>query len=383
MCLCTLGHHANCFRFETNPPKCPDNSYCLHGGESLQDEMRCPTKIMCNWTDCFFGDRCQFQAKGIGLTLDDILRYHIRPHIPMQDQSNTLKWTCALTMIVFVAGLINSILSIITFRSKKSREVGCGIYLLALSITSLLIVSVFTLKFWFLFLTYTNLSVNRSFHRGGCRSLEFTLKVCLYVDSWLNAAVALDRAMTVHKGVGFNKALSKRIARCMLIILPLLVIVSLIHEPLYRDLVDDSEEERVWCVLKHTFAIETYNRIILLFHSIAPFCANLFSALFIIFSGARRATRVQKRLNYRQHLAAQFEEHKSLVISPIVLVILTVPRIWIAFLSGCVKVSHNVWLYLSSYLISFIPSMSIFFVFVCPSSFYREQFKESFKCCLR
>ena len=295
MCLCTREHHANCFKFETTPPKCPDNSYCLHGGQCLQNHHKCPTKIMCNCTDCFFGDRCQFQAKGIGLTLDDILRYHIRPHIPMDDQSSTLQWTCALTMIIFLAGLINSILSIITFQSKKSREVGCGIYLFASSITSLLTVSVFTLKFWFLFLTYTNLSINRSFHRGGCRSLEFTLKVCLYVDSWFNAAVALDRAMTVHKGVSFNKASSKRIARWLLIILPLLVIVSLLHEPLYRDLVDDSEEERVWCVLKHSSAIETYNRIILLFHSIAPFCANLFSALFIIFSGARRGTAVQKQ----------------------------------------------------------------------------------------
>ena len=380
MCLCTLQHHANCFRLQSTPPKCPDNSFCQNGGECFQDEMRCPTKFMCNCTDCFFGDRCQFQAKGIGLTLDDILRYEIRPHTSMHDQSNTLKWTCALTMIIFVAGLINSILSIITFRSKKSREVGCGIYLLASSITSLLTVSIFTLKFWFLFLTYTNLSINRSFHRGGCRSLEFILKVCLYVDSWLNAAVALDRAMTVHKGIYFNKSLSKRIARWMLIILPLLLIVSLIHEPLYRDLVDDSEEERVWCVLKHSSAIETYNRIILLFHSIAPFCINLFSALFIIFSGARRGTTLQKQKTYQEHLQQQFKEHKSLIISPIILVILTIPRVWIAFLSGCAKVSHNVWLYLSGYLVSFIPSMSIFIVFVCPSLFYREQFRQLLRC---
>ena len=189
--------------------------------------------------------------------------------------------------------------------------------------------------------------------------------------------------MTVHKGISFNKTLSKRIARWMLIILPLLVIASLLHEPLYRDLVDDSEEERVWCVLKHSSAIETYNRLILLFHSIAPFCINLFSALFIIIGSARRAARAQKRLNYHQHLAAQFEENKSLIISPIILVILTIPRVWIALLSGCVKVSRNASLYLFGYLVSFIPSMSIFFVFVCPSSFYREQFKESFKCCRR
>ena len=96
MCLNTLEHHANCFRLQSTLPKCPDDFYCLHEGECLMNDPECPTKIMCNCMDCFFGDRCQFPAKGIGLTLDDILRYHIRPHIPMQDQSNTLKWTCAL-----------------------------------------------------------------------------------------------------------------------------------------------------------------------------------------------------------------------------------------------------------------------------------------------
>lgn len=91
MCLCTVEHHANCFKLETTPPKCLDNSYCLHGGQCLQNHPDCPTKIMCDCIDCFFGDRCQFQGKGIGLTLDDILRYEIRLNISMHDQSNTPK----------------------------------------------------------------------------------------------------------------------------------------------------------------------------------------------------------------------------------------------------------------------------------------------------
>ena len=28
MCLCTLEHHANCFRFNSTPPKCRDQLYC-------------------------------------------------------------------------------------------------------------------------------------------------------------------------------------------------------------------------------------------------------------------------------------------------------------------------------------------------------------------
>jgi len=135
------------------------------------------------------------------------------------------------------------------------------------------------------------------------------------MDNWLNALVALDRAMMVYKGINFNKRLSKRIARWMFIILPLFLLVSIIHEPLYRDLVVDTEEQRVWCVFHYSAAVEIYNTIILLFHFLGPFCANLFSALLIICSGARRGAVAQKRLTYQQHLLQQFKEHKNFIIS--------------------------------------------------------------------
>jgi hypothetical protein len=282
-------------------------------------------------------------------------------------------------MIMFVAGLINSILSIVTFRTKDSRAVGCGIYLFASSITSLLTVSIFTIKYWFLILTQINSSSSHSVLRGGCISFEFILKVCLYMDNWLNACVALERSITVYKGINFNKLLSKRIARWIIIILPLFIMVSIIHEPLYRDLFDDTEEKRLWCVFHYSHSIETYNTIILFFHFFGPFCVNLFSALFIIFSSARRRSVIQKRQTYNQHLLQQFKDHKNLIISPIVLIVLAIPRLLVSFLSGCVKVSHNSSLYLSGYFISFIPSVTIFLIFVLPSEFYRKQFTKAIK----
>jgi hypothetical protein len=379
MCLCNLEHHANCFKFDSAPPKCRDNFHCQHGAECLQDDVLCPAVIMCNCTDCFFGERCQFYAKGIGLTLDDILRYEIRPNVTIYAQTNIVKWSSALTMVMFVAGLIDSVLGILTFRTKPSREVGCGLYLMASSITSLLTMSIFTIKFWFLILTQINPSVSRSVLRGGCLSLEFILKVCLYVDNWLNACVAIERSMTVYKGINFNKMLSKRVARWIIIILPLLIMASLIHEPLYRDLFYDSEEQRLWCVFHYLSSVQNYNTIISFLHYIGPFCANLFSALFIIFRSARRRAVAQKRQTYNQHLRQQFKEHRNLIISPIVLIILTLPRLLISFSTGCVKRSHNAWLYLSGYLVSFIPSMTLFFIFILPSDFYREQLRETIK----
>ena len=377
MCLCTTEHQASCFKFEVTPPKCLNNIHCLNGGECWQDHPIIPAITICTCIDCFFGDRCQYYAKGIGLTLDDILRYEIRSNVSINNQTVLIKWSLTLTMIMFTVSLINSILSILTFSTKQSRDVGCGLYLLASSITSLLTMIMFTIKFWFLILTQINPLISYSIHRGGCKSIEFILKICLYSNNWLNVCVAFERSITVYKGIHFNKILSKYIAKKIIFILPLLIMISIIYEPIYRDLTDDKEEQRLWCVFYYLHSVHIYNTIILFFHHIMPFCANLFSALFIISGSARRRAILQKQYTYRQHLQKQFKEHKNLIISPIILVILALPRLIISFFSGCVKVSYNSLLYISGYLISFIPSMTIFFVFVLPSDFYRKQFKKS------
>jgi hypothetical protein len=62
------------------------------------------------------------------------------------------------------------------------------------------------------------------------------------MDNWLNACVALERLIAVYKGIYFKKMLSKRIARRIIFILPLFIMVSIIHEPLNRNLFHDIEE---------------------------------------------------------------------------------------------------------------------------------------------
>ncbi|CAF1393885.1 unnamed protein product [Adineta steineri] len=98
-------------------------------------------------SSCVIGDQCNFHIKGIGLTLDDILRDELQPNKVLNNQSFSIKLSAGLTIIMFVAGLINSILSFITFQNKDSQQVGCGMYLLASSITSLFAISMFIIKF--------------------------------------------------------------------------------------------------------------------------------------------------------------------------------------------------------------------------------------------
>jgi hypothetical protein len=310
--------------------------------------------------------------------------------------------SAALTMIMFVAGLINSILSFMTFQRKDLRELGCGMYLLASSITSLLTIAMFTVKFWFLVLTQINVSTTSpSVLRGGCVSIEPVLKLFVYLDAWLNACIAVERAVNVSKGVHFDKKKSKRIARWIIIILPFFIMGTLIHEPIYRKLlevnieknktegkkdVDQTEvgqaarnatEKHVWCLTRYSRSVQEYNTAILFFHLIVPFTANLFSALFIIFGAARQRSKVRTKQTYREHVHEQLKQHKQLVISPVILLVLSLPRLIISLLSGCLKMSRYLWLYLCGYFISFTPSMLIFVVFVLPSDLYMKKFKES------
>ncbi len=300
---------------------------------------------------------------------------------------------------MFVAGVINSLLSWLTFHNEELRKVGCVIYLLASSVTSFLTISMFTVKFWFVVLTQMNPSISLSVLRGGCMFIEPILKLFIYLDTWLNACVAVERAASVFKGVSFDKAKSKRIAWWIIIIVPFCIMGSIIHEPLYRKLYNNDrfknnttanmtqedmtqekvEEDYAFCLAHYSPTVQKYNTAILFVHIVIPFTANLFSALFIIFKAARQRSTARTEQSYRKHVYNQVKSHKQLVISPLILLILSSPRLIIALLSECVDISRNLWLFLCAYFISFTPPMFIFIIFVLPSDMYRKKFKESLK----
>ncbi|CAF1185497.1 unnamed protein product [Adineta steineri] len=367
------------YKNDFNPLKPSENLLLSHDGPKQ--------------SSCVIGDQCNFYLKGIGLTLDDILRNELQPNIVLNNQSFSIKFSAGLTIIMFIAGLINSILSFITFQHKDSQQVGCGMYLLTSSMTSLLAISMFIIKFWFVVLTHINVSTSLSVLRGGCAYIEPILKLFLYLDGWLNACVAVERAILIFKGVKFDKKKSKSIARRTILILPFCIFGTLIHELVYRQLFvyetgldkidmnktnEDTNNRYVSCITHYSPSIQDYNTAILFFHLVGPFIVNLFSALFIIFGGAHQRSMARTNQNFKEHVKEQFCEHKQLIISPIVLLVLSIPRLIISLLPGCAKTSENLWLYLGPYFISFTPSMLIFLIFVFPSELYMKAFKQSF-----
>ncbi|UJR19266.1 hypothetical protein I4U23_022395 [Adineta vaga] len=87
--------------------------------------------------------------------------------------------------------------------------------------------------------------------------------------------------------------------------------------------------------------MEVFDSMVNMVHFLGPFVINLLSALLIIIVGARQRARARSRQSYREHLLERFRDHRQLLIAPCILIILAFPRLYISFISNCMKSAHN------------------------------------------
>ncbi|CAF1537599.1 unnamed protein product [Adineta ricciae] len=376
-CLCDYSRYANCFEFNFNITyDCHGLNPCENGGHCSQDKRTCPTSVICACDTCFYGTRCQFSTQGFHPSLDGILGYQIRPNLALSQQSIAVKVSIVLTITIFILGIINGFLLMMTFRRKQTRNIGCDLYLFISSIISLIMMHIFLLKTCFLILIQMNLITNRLFILLQCRSVDFIIRSFISISDWLHACIAIERIM-VLKEVSFNKKRSKEAAKWIIGITILVVTCTNTHEPLYRHLIDDDDEQRTWCAIRLSSLGQVFDSTINLLHFLLPFSINVISALVIIVITARTRSNVQRKQTYKEHLYQQLEKHKHLLVSPCILIVLASPRLIISLTSECMKSVRDPWLFLSGYFVSFFPSIVTFPVFVLPSQVYKGYFSQS------
>ena len=386
LCFCQLvdGQRVtNCLEFDHRMKRdCLGQNGCENGAQCFQDDSRCPQSSMCICSECFYGRRCQFSMNGFSLSLDGILGYHIRPNVSLRRQASVIQITLIVTIVMTLIGWINGILAFVTFNNKKTREVGCGYYLLGSSLTTLLTMTMFAVKFFLLLVTQMELVTDRSFLHIQCLLVDFLVRICLNMDQWLNACVAIERAITILEGANFSRSKSRQKAKHTIGTLLVMIVASTVYDPIYRRLIDDlslGEEKRIWCIASYPRWLRVFDSAINMIHFSVPFGINIISAVIIIWKSARQRTSLGRHLGFRQLLGEQFQHHKHLLIAPFLIVLLGLPRLIISVLSGCVKSTRNSWLYLLGYLISFISPMLTFVLFVLPSKLYKEEFNQSMR----
>jgi hypothetical protein len=242
----------------------------------------------------------------------------------------------------------------------------------------------FGLKFFILLLTQMTMINNRLFLSIQCHSIDFLLRIVLYLNQWLHACIATERAYTIIKGAQFSKKKSKSTAKFVIILLVILIVGTSIHDPIFRYLIDeesngddDKNVKRIWCTVKYGSGLQVYNSIINTIQFFGPFVINLISTIILITRKSRQQATIQTKRLYKDILIEQLRQNKHLLTAPIVLVILALPRLIMGFISTCLKSSGDSWLFLTAYFISFVPPTLTFLVFILPSEFYKKEFRKT------
>ncbi|CAF0969766.1 unnamed protein product [Adineta ricciae] len=388
--LCLCYHHrnkrlANCFRFDHEMKfDCFGRNHCENDGQCFQDSADCPTRSICVCRSCHYGSRCQFSTSGFGLSLDAILAYHIIPDVDIFHQTSIVKVSFALTILFMIVGLINGVLSLITFNNKNVLEVGCGIYLLGSSITTLLTMTLFGMKYFVYLSTQISTWQNRVLLEAQCHSLDFVLRICVNMDQWLDACVSMERAMTAIQGAAFMKAKSKQLAKRLVVVVFILIISTSIHDPIHRRIFEEKNDYddgkiRISCIVECSPTVETYDRVVNTLNFFVPFLINFISSLILIAKKTQQKVRFNKDQNSKAVFGKQIVGHQRLLIAPVVLFLLALPRLVLSYSKICMNSAKDSWLFLSGYFLSFIPTMITFLIFVLPSEFYTKECKKFFR----
>ncbi|CAF2994841.1 unnamed protein product [Rotaria sp. Silwood2] len=130
-------------------------------------------------------------------------------------------------------------------------------------------------------------------------------------------------------------------AKNIVLTLLLLNIGTTIHDPIHRRLIDvdndDDNEKRIWCIVTYSSSLQIFSTMMNIFDFLTPFFINFISALSIIILTIRQRKTVEQHQRYEKLLHEQLKRHSHLLIAPITLVILAVPRLIISFIPDCMK----------------------------------------------
>jgi hypothetical protein len=381
LCFCDIANAPDCLVFIREPNGCDKLSAnpCANSGRCIQILSHSIWDFGCACPDCTYGALCQLTIEQYTLSFDTLFGSELRPGLPLSYQSSLVKICVSIVTSLVFLGLLLNTLTFVTFIQPGARDVGVGIYLLILSIVNQLGLFVLGVKFLLIIRTQMSGSFtpNHRLLQGYCATLDYFLILLPCLSDWLNACVSIERAVNVAKRANFSKTASRRLVKYVCLGLGVFVSISILHEPFSRHIIEDPRSHTIWCVKGFRFAwLRKYGSVINIIHLFAPFACNLFSASFLLITLTRNKAAV-KQTAITNTFVRQFRQHKHLIISPIVLILLNMPRLILSLTNACTKKAWINILFISGYFISFLPLLSTFIVFVLPAEVYMKVLRET------
>ncbi|CAF1567859.1 unnamed protein product [Adineta ricciae] len=376
LCFCNSDHQPDCLFYPHESAQCAID-YCQNNGRCVQNNFNGVWDFGCVCSECTYGSLCQLTTSEYAFSLDMMLGQDIRANVSLSNQSFFIKFVLALFILMLLFGFISNFLSLIIFKKQLNvQQYGCGVYLFCLPIVGQFGLTVFVGRFIYVLGTQLYNVNHRSAARWSCVSLEYFLSTCPMLFDWLTACVAVERSVSVIKGVAFKKLDSVWWAKRVICSLLIIVFLSSWHIPFIHDIIDDPRATalHVWCVIRFPRSSLRYYRLTVnLINLIIPGLISVVATAFTLHKQTRLKQALlandSKEKGYLKSLKKQLPFYGS----PLALVVFSLVRLIFSFTLICITKQWQKYVYLTAYFISFTPLMGTFPIFVLSAKIYRTE----------
>jgi hypothetical protein len=279
-----------------------------------------------------------------------------------------------LSFCFFVIGMFNNLCSYLTFKRPEPRKTKVGNYLFVITILNQCALAILLFRFAHVLLGMFGWTTNVS-----CKTISYLLSVNTRSTYWLASWVTIDRLLiTVYPTSNGHK--NYRVAIYSSIVTIFVLFGMHVHEILVYTVLYKENSSALLCVANlNSNIVAKYNRVSTIFHYLAPFSVQVLAVTLLILHIARsRSKTIDKKLKFSKVMKEQFNVHKELYITPAIIILCALPQIILAFTLGCKQLSlwqrHTM---LFAYLLSYIPHLLGFILYVLPSSKYQKEFSET------
>jgi hypothetical protein len=360
ICICEEGHgRAVCFGFNSKLDHC---SKCFSEGKCIQGNLKVPNDFICLCRSCHQGHHCEFNMKAFSFTLDSLL-------VSFSKEVKIIYLSAAC--LLFFIGFFNNLCSFVTFKRPTPRRFGAGNYLLMVTCHNQ--IALFCLLFKFIQITVESSDI------GSCKGVSYSLSTFTRSTYWLTSWVSVDRLLIIIFPTSITLK-NPRLAICLSFTTWIILCVMHVHESIYYTIIQHTPTGFPVCVTNfNNHLISTYNRISTLIHYLFPFFVQVVAITLLIVLAARsRAKTIEHNISFKQVLQKQFRNQKELFITPIVIIFSALPQTILTFSLACMQLSS--WqrhLLLLGCLLSYIPQVFSFILYVLPSTTYKKEFSET------
>lgn len=223
-----------------------------------------------------------------------------------------------------------------------------------------------------------------SFNRYSCKSLSYLLSVFTRLTYWLTSFVTIERLCMVTfptSTVLKNPRLALEASAFAVVMVSGMHLHEVQHYTIIDDLSYTSANINLGVANYVQPVVSAFNRVNVLLHYAILFLAQMFSITIMILQTAfsRARTNSNRHETVADLFRKQLRTQKELYVTPMIIVLSSLPQIILSFSYACTELKHSWQRYtlLTAYFLSYLPQILGFLLYVLPSTSFSEEFRQT------